>query len=138
MGLLSMSQVNGLNYEEFIDYFGNIIEHCPICAAAVWKNRPFQNINELHDNICKFVDQLSDIGDSSFIAFIDLLCCRFKTLNRFSCEGKEGILRLHPDLAGKLADVGNLTGESAAEQKAAGLDLMTLEEKATLKEANAR
>jgi len=113
MGLLSMSQVNGLNYEEFIDYFGNIIEHCPICAAAVWKNRPFQNINELHDNICKFVDQLSDIG-------------------------KEGILRLHPDLAGKLADVGNLTGESAAEQKAAGLDLMTLEEKATLKEANAR
>lgn len=113
MELLSMNQVNLLNYEEFINRFGNVIEHCPISAAAIWKNRPFQNIYDLHENICKFVDQLPDIG-------------------------KEGILRLHPDLAGKLAEIGDLTGESAAEQKAAGLDLMTPEEKVTLKGANAR
>jgi len=110
---LSIDQVNLLDYEEFIKRFGNVIEHCPICAAAVWRNQPFQNVNELHDSLCNFVDHLPDIG-------------------------QEGILRLHPDLAGRLAETGNLTGESAAEQKAAGLDMMTSEEKTTLKEANVR
>ena len=131
-----MNQVNLLNYEEFINRFGNVIEHCPISAAAIWKNRPFQNIYDLHENICKFVDQLPDIGDLSFNPFF------FGNANLLAklllCEGKEGILRLHPDLAGKLAEIGDLTGESAAEQKAAGLDLMTPEEKVTLKGANAR
>ena len=28
-----------------------------------------------------------------------------------------GVLRLHPDLAGRLAEMGHLTGESQAEQK---------------------
>ena len=50
--------------------------------------------------------------------------------------GKEGVLRLHPDLAGKLAQLGNLTGESTDEQKAAGLDTLTEEEIATLTQAN--
>jgi len=35
-----------------------------------------------------------------------------------------------------LAEAAELTDESAAEQKAAGLDTMTAQEKATLKEAN--
>lgn len=111
MELLSINQVNLLNYEEFIEYFGNVIEHCSIIAGAVWKNRPFQDTEDLHSNICTFLRQLPDIG-------------------------KEGVLRLHPDLAGKLAEAAELTDESAAEQKAAGLDTMTAQEKATLKEAN--
>jgi 2-oxo-4-hydroxy-4-carboxy-5-ureidoimidazoline decarboxylase len=50
--------------------------------------------------------------------------------------GKEGVLRLHPDLAGRLAELGSLTQESTAEQKAAGLDTMTLGEKQLLRETN--
>lgn len=70
---LSIDQVNLLDYEEFIKRFGNVIEHCPICAAAVWRNQPFQNVNELHDSLCNFVDHLPDIGDSYF--FISYFCC---------------------------------------------------------------
>lgn len=56
----------------------------------------------------------------------------------FKILGKEGVLRLHPDLAGRLAELGNLTQESSAEQKAAGLDTLTSEEKIMLKETNAK
>jgi len=63
MELLSINQVNFLNYEEFIEYFGNVIEHCSIIAGAVWKNRPFQDTEDLHSNICTFLRQLPDIGD---------------------------------------------------------------------------
>lgn len=55
---------------------------------------------------------------------------------QFLQKGKEGILRLHPDLAGRLAELGSLTQESSAEQKAAGLDTLTAEEKSLLKESN--
>lgn len=43
----------------------------------------------------------------------------------------------HPDLAGKLAEEGKLTTESQNEQKIAGLDVMTREEKQTLSNFNA-
>lgn len=52
--------------------------------------------------------------------------------------GKEAILRLHPDLAGRLAEQQSLTQESTAEQKAAGLDTLSTDEKAFLKESNER
>lgn len=45
-------------------------------------------------------------------------------LNLFTAKLK--ILRLHPDLAGKLADEGNLTKESTFEQNSAGLDKLSL------------
>lgn len=38
-------------------------------------------------------------------------------------------MKLHPDLAGKLADEGKLTIESTEEQKAAGLDQISPENK---------
>ena len=42
---------------------------------------------------------------------------------------KQGVLRVHPDLAGRLADSGALTKESTNEQQAAGLLTLTQEEK---------
>lgn len=49
---------------------------------------------------------------------------------------KEHILKLHPDLAGKLADSGKLTNESAQEQKTVGLDHITSENKEKLCKLN--
>ena len=49
---------------------------------------------------------------------------------------QEAILRLHPDLAGRLAESGALTKESAEEQKFAGLNEMTREEKQSMKALN--
>ena len=51
-------------------------------------------------------------------------------------KGKEGILRLHPDLAGRLAQAGTLTKESTAEQRSAGLDDMTEDERGRMSELN--
>ncbi len=51
---------------------------------------------------------------------------------------RSGILRVHPDLAGRLADEGRLTIESQREQAKAGLGQMTDEERARLKELNKR
>ena len=50
---------------------------------------------------------------------------------------KEGILRCHPDLAGRMSDMGHLTSESANEQKSAGLLTLTAEEKQYLAKYNA-
>ncbi len=42
-----------------------------------------------------------------------------------SDEEKRGVLRAHPDLAGKLAQANRLTAESTSEQAGAGLDALT-------------
>ena len=62
LSMLNISQLNELSYEEFIHRLGNVIEHCSICAAAIWRNRPFNDANHLHREICSFVDLLPDTG----------------------------------------------------------------------------
>ncbi|KAG7204950.1 hypothetical protein KM043_005338 [Ampulex compressa] len=57
-------------------------------------------------------------------------------LDNLNSTEKEAILIRHPDLAGKLADDGLLTLESRHEQKSAGLESMTKEEKQMLRTCN--
>lgn len=52
--------------------------------------------------------------------------------------GKEEVLRLHPDLAGRLTDEGKLTKDSFREQQSAGLHNLTPEEKVKMNQLNAR
>lgn len=59
---MDISQINELNYEEFIKHFGNVVEHSSICSAAVWRNRPFGDVHHLHREICSFIDLLPDTG----------------------------------------------------------------------------
>jgi OHCU decarboxylase len=47
-----------------------------------------------------------------------------------------GVLRAHPDLAGKLASAGRLTAESTSEQAGAGLNLLTDAERETFTRLN--
>lgn len=51
-------------------------------------------------------------------------------LRAASPEAQMGVIRAHPDLAGKLAEAKMLTADSTAEQASAGLDRLTPEEKA--------
>jgi urate oxidase len=53
-----------------------------------------------------------------------------------SPEERLGVLRAHPDLAGRLAAAKKLTPESAAEQAGAGLDALTDEERQRFTELN--
>ena len=55
---LSITEVNSLSYEDFIAKFGNVVEHCSLCAAAVWRNRPFKTLEFLKTAISEFLDQL--------------------------------------------------------------------------------
>ncbi|CAL4148255.1 unnamed protein product, partial [Meganyctiphanes norvegica] len=48
------------------------------------------------------------------------------------------ILRLLPDLAGRLAEAGNLSAESTYEQRTAGLTLLTPNEKQRIRSLNKR
>lgn len=47
-----------------------------------------------------------------------------------------GVLRAHPDLAGKLAAAKRLTTESTSEQASAGLDALTAQEHQTFTQLN--
>lgn len=48
------------------------------------------------------------------------------------------MLKLHPDLAGRLAAKGGLTQESTREQRSAGLNDLTDEQRATINASNER
>ncbi len=52
-------------------------------------------------------------------------------------EERLGVLRAHPDLAGKLAAAKRLTAESTQEQASAGLDALTDDDRATFRRLNA-
>ncbi|KAK3098846.1 hypothetical protein FSP39_023654 [Pinctada imbricata] len=108
---MDISAVNSMSYEEFISKFGNVVEHCSLCAAAVWREHPFNDVAQLSRHIAKFIDDLP-------------------------LSGKEGILRLHPDLAGRIAQSGGLTKESTNEQKSAGLNDMTDDERMKMNRMN--
>ncbi|XP_018529414.1 2-oxo-4-hydroxy-4-carboxy-5-ureidoimidazoline decarboxylase [Lates calcarifer] len=96
---MDINALNVLSYEEFVNIFGNVVEKCPIITAAVWSKRPFVNLSALEAAINEFIDALPE-------------------------SGKEGILRCHPDLAGRDLQRGTLTQESREEQARAGLDAL--------------
>lgn len=100
---MDISGVNALPYEDFVNTFGNVVERCPLITAAVWSRRPFENLAALEAAIHEFIDALPE-------------------------SGKEGILRCHPDLAGRELQSGTLTQESLQEQAGAGMDALSSEE----------
>jgi chitin deacetylase len=53
-----------------------------------------------------------------------------------SPDERMGVLRAHPDLAGKLAQAKRLTAESTHEQASAGLDALTDDERARFQALN--
>lgn len=97
---MEISTVNALPYEDFVKIFGNVVEKCPIITAAVWSRRPFVSLAALEAVINDFIDALPE-------------------------SGKEGILRCHPDLAGRDLQSGTLTQESREEQAGAGMNALT-------------
>ncbi|XP_041670272.1 2-oxo-4-hydroxy-4-carboxy-5-ureidoimidazoline decarboxylase [Cheilinus undulatus] len=97
---MDISAVNALPYEDFVNIFGNVVEKAPMVAAAVWSRRPFMSVSALETAVSEFIDALPE-------------------------SGKEGILRCHPDLAGRDLRSGTLTPESREEQTGAGMDALS-------------
>lgn len=97
---------------EFVKRFGSIFEHSPWVAERVYDAQNVEDTNAqdwraegLHNDMCTVFDKASQ-------------------------EERLGVLRAHPDLAGKLAQAKRLTAASTAEQASAGLDMLTDEERA--------
>jgi len=64
-----ITEVYKMRFKEFVKLFGNVIERCPLAAAAVWSDLPVRNLESLQTSIEKFVDQLSSAGEV-FASFI--------------------------------------------------------------------
>jgi len=99
---------------EFVAKFGGVFEHSPWIAerACVHETAPvYKSAEDVHR----------------------LLVEVFRSAG---AEERLGVLRAHPDLAGRIATAGHLTAASANEQASAGLDMLTDEERARFFELN--
>ncbi|WP_105373989.1 2-oxo-4-hydroxy-4-carboxy-5-ureidoimidazoline decarboxylase [Neorhizobium huautlense] len=99
---------------DFIEKFGGVFEHSPFIAERAY-----------------------DCG----LVFIPLTAkgLHAALVSVFRKAGREerlGVLRAHPDLAGRLAIAGELTEDSKREQAGAGLDELSAEEHARFTELN--
>ncbi len=102
--------------DAFVARFGGVYEHSPWIAERAWDAEG------------------AEIGARGAAGLATALSAQFNTA---SPSERLGVLRAHPDLAGKLAAARRLTAESTAEQAAAGLDALTDEERARFQQLNA-
>ncbi|PWE56922.1 2-oxo-4-hydroxy-4-carboxy-5-ureidoimidazoline decarboxylase [Metarhizobium album] len=100
---------------DFVARFGGVFEHSPFIAERAY-------------------DEGLAIVPLSAKRVHDALCLIFR---RATVEERLGVLRAHPDLAGRLAIAGELTEDSRKEQAGAGLDRLSPAEHARFTELNA-
>jgi len=98
----------------FVAQFGGIFEHSPWIAERAFD----LELGPAHD---------------SAAGLHNALARAFRSASR---EERLGVLKAHPDLAGKLAAARRLTAESTAEQASAGLDALTEAEHAAFTRLN--
>jgi len=103
-----------MDQARFVEAFGGIFEHSPWIAERA------------------FALELGPAHDSA-VGLHNALARAFRSASR---EERLGVLRAHPDLAGKLATARRLTAESSSEQASVGLDALTDEERATFSRLN--
>lgn len=103
-----------MDRDRFVAAFGGIFEH-----SAWVAERAFDlELGPAHDRA---------------VGLHNALCRAFRSA---SPNERMGVLRAHPDLAGKLAQAKTLTADSTSEQASAGLDALTPEEKDTFTALN--
>lgn len=103
-----------MDLPRFVARFGGIFEHSPWIAERA------------------FALELGPAHDCA-AGVHNALCRMFRSA---SAEERLGVLRAHPDLAGKLAAAKRLTPESTAEQASAALDALTDDERASFQRLN--
>lgn len=109
--MINITDINSQDFGTFVEKFNNVVEHSPFVAGTLWKMKPFHSVDHFVLNT-------------------------FKTIYSLPTIMQEGILRLYPDLAGHLADDGQLGLESTLEHSAANLDQLTYEEKTQMADLN--
>ena len=105
-----INKINKLSQTEFVKVFANIFENARWIADELYKQKPFEDFNELSA----------------------------KMMNIFEMSSKEKKLKIlndHPDMGSKVK-ISSLTLDSLKEQKNAGLDQCTNEEFSEFKKLN--
>jgi len=108
---LTLDALNALDRVAFVSVLGPLFEHSPWVADETYDKRPFHSLDELHAALCA-------------------------TMRAASGDRQLALIRAHPDLAGRLAQAGQLTADSTKEQAAAGLDRLTAAEAAEIQALN--
>ncbi|RUM22074.1 2-oxo-4-hydroxy-4-carboxy-5-ureidoimidazoline decarboxylase [Rhizobium vallis] len=103
-----------LSREDFISRFGGVFEHSLFIAERAYDTGSIK-------------EPLTASGVHAALAAV------FRAASR---EERLGVLRAHPDLAGRLAISGELTEDSRKEQAGAGLDRLSPAEHARFTELN--
>ena len=109
---LTLEQLNAASAEEALQMLDGLYEHSPWIAQAALAQRPFASLPQLKLILAQVV----------------------------SAGGREaqlGLIRAHPELAGKAMVSQSLTAESTIEQSKAGLTNCSAEEFARLQQLNA-
>ncbi len=109
---LTLEQLNAASPEQCMALLDGIYEHSPWVAQAAAAQRPFKSLAHLKYAMSKAVRAAGS-------------------------DAQLGLIRAHPELAGKAMVAGTLTAESTGEQARAGLTHCSPEEFATIKQLNA-
>ena len=110
--MTTLSDLNSCPSAAFVDTLRGIYEHSPWIPERAAAQRPFATITALKLALQTAVSQAS-------------------------VDQQLGLIRAHPELAGKAAIAGELTAESTSEQARSGLNLCSAAEFATLHQLNA-
>ncbi|NVM76312.1 OHCU decarboxylase [Duganella sp. SG902] len=110
--MTTLSDLNSCDTATFVDRLRGIYEHSPWIPERAAAQRPFANETALK------------LALQSVVSAATL-------------DEQLGLIRAHPELAGKAAVAGQLTAESTNEQAKSGLHLCSAEEFATLHQLNA-
>ena len=109
---LTLEQLNAASRAEFTALLDGTYEHSPWIAEAAWDARPFASLAALKHALVR-------------------------ATRAGGREARLGLIRAHPELAGKAMVARTLTAESTHEQGKAGLTACTPEEFARINELNA-
>jgi 2-oxo-4-hydroxy-4-carboxy-5-ureidoimidazoline decarboxylase len=100
MAKVVLGSLDAADEAAFVAALGEVYEHAPWVAQAVWRQRPFATLAALHEAMMAAV-------------------------RAAPAEQRLTLIRGHPDLAGKAARAGAMTAHSQAEQASAGLERLS-------------
>jgi OHCU decarboxylase len=96
----SLMDLNAGDQLGFMAACGPLFEHSPWIAERTWKRRPFPTLAKLHQELVE-------------------------TMHQGTRQEQLALIAAHPDLVGRLAREGRVSRESAVEQDAAGLSVLS-------------
>ena len=110
--MITFEQLNAADRATFVELLDGTYEHSPWIAEQAWAKRPFKSLAQLK------------------LALVE-------SVRNGGLDAQLGLIRAHPELAGKAMVAKTLTAESTNEQSKAGLTECTPSEYAHIQQLNA-